>query len=69
MSPSLKVLEGLSKTGIYDVAAVKRELLSDSITPILLLRKLLEKSSHKFLFESAEHIGRMDFHCLILRLR
>ena len=50
MSPSLKVLEGLSKTGIYDVAAVKRELLSDSITPILLLRKLLENSSHVFLF-------------------
>ena len=40
----------LSKTGIYDVAAVKQELLSDSITPILLLRRLLEKSSHKFLF-------------------
>lgn len=56
MIPSLTELEALSETGMYDVAAVKLELLSDSITPIALLRKLREKSSHVFLFESAEHI-------------
>ena len=59
MIPSLTELEALRETGMYDVAAVKLELLSDSITPIALLRKLREKSSHVFLFESAEHIGRI----------
>ena len=59
MIPSLSELEAIRESGMYDIAAVKQELFSDRITPILLLEKLREKSSHVFLFESAEHIGRI----------
>ena len=59
MIPSLSELEAIRESGMYDIAAVKQELFSDRITPILLLEKLREKSSHVFLFESTEHIGRI----------
>ena len=60
MIPSIQELEKLERTGLDDVAAVKHEIFSDSITPIMLLRKLRKRSEHVFLFESAEHIGRID---------
>ena len=44
MIPSLSELEAIRESGMYDIAAVKQELFSDRITPILLLEKLREKS-------------------------
>lgn len=48
----------------YSIIPVVREILSDMITPILLLRKLAQSGNNYFLLESVEggeHFGRYSF--------
>lgn len=55
IQPSLPEIEALAKTGDFDIAPVRMELLSDWITPIEALRVLKHVSSHCFLLESASY--------------
>jgi anthranilate synthase component 1 len=54
----------LAASGDYDIIPISEEMLSDSVTPILLLKILKKASTHCFLLESAEdtrHWGRYTF--------
>ena len=51
--PERKEIEEIAKTGKYNVIPVSCEILSDDITPIELMRKLKNVSTHCFLLESA----------------
>lgn len=52
LSPTLKDAQALSG---YDIIPVKREFLSDFITPIEALRKLQNISRHCYILESVEN--------------
>ncbi len=51
--PERKEIEEIAKSGKYNVLPVSCEILSDDITPIELMRKLKNVSTHCFLLESA----------------
>ncbi|MCL1878095.1 MAG: anthranilate synthase component I family protein [Defluviitaleaceae bacterium] len=54
----------LAETGKFNLIPISEEILSDCITPIMLLRVLQTKSTHCYLLESAEdtrHWGRYTF--------
>ena len=53
-TPSLEIVTELSKTGRYRICPVSCELLSDSFTPIEILRILKTLSGHCYLLESVE---------------
>ncbi|MCL1843804.1 MAG: anthranilate synthase component I family protein [Defluviitaleaceae bacterium] len=60
----LENVRKLAESGDYNLVPVSDEMLSDSMTPILLLRILKTAGSHCFLLESAEdtrHWGRYTF--------
>lgn len=62
--PSYEEIQRLAETGQYQTAPVKAELLSDSKTPVEVLRILKNVSSHCYLLESAaqdETWGRYTF--------
>ncbi|MCL2047168.1 MAG: chorismate-binding protein [Defluviitaleaceae bacterium] len=56
--------KALALSGEYDLVPICEEMLSDCITPIMLLKKLKSVSEHCYLLESAEdtrHWGRYTF--------
>lgn len=52
--PTLEEAKTLAKEGNYQVLPVSMELYSDFVTPIEVLRKLQNVSSHCYLLESIE---------------
>ena len=52
--PSLEEVKALAAAGKYKVLPVSCELLSDLCTPIQVLRKLKNVSSHCYILESVE---------------
>lgn len=52
--PTLEEARELAKEGSYQVLPISMELYSDSVTPIEVLRKLQNVSSHCYLLESIE---------------
>lgn len=62
--PSLETLKEYRGSGQYTMAALTTELYADLRTPVEVLRSLRGRSSHCFLFESAEdkeRWGRYSF--------
>ena len=62
--PDLDALRALAADGRYNIAPVTAELLADVITPVGLLRKLMNVSDHVFILDSAEdkeNWGRYTF--------
>ena len=58
MYPSLEEAREILKTGSYHRIPVKLELYSDTLTPMIALRRLKQVSHHCFLLESAEQTRR-----------
>lgn len=54
MKPCKQEIERVAKLGIYDVIPVSMELYADCITPMEVMRKLKQVSTHCFLLESVE---------------
>lgn len=54
MVPSLEEVRAIAASGDYRRIPVRREILADSLTPILAIAKLRAVSHHCFLLESAE---------------
>ena len=52
--PSLDEIKSVSKSGKYDVIPLSTEMYSDMVTPIDVLKKLMNVSKHCFILESAE---------------
>lgn len=52
--PSLSELKELAAAGKYRTAPVASEMLSDELTPILVMRRLMNISEHCYILESAE---------------
>jgi len=52
--PSLDEIKSVSKSGKYDVIPLSAEMYSDMVTPIDVLKKLMNVSKHCFILESAE---------------
>ena len=62
--PSLKTIQEIAQSGVYKVAPVACEMLSDQCTPMEVLRILKNVSSHVYLLESVtgnEKWGRYTF--------
>jgi anthranilate synthase component 1 len=62
--PSLEELETLAETCKYRTAPVTAEMLSDELTPISVMRRLMNVSEHCYILESAggdEKWGRWTF--------
>ena len=64
ISPSLEEVKEIAASGRYKVVPVSCEILSDIITPICALKKLMNISTHCYMLESAqanEKWGRYTF--------
>ena len=55
--PSLEMLEEMDLSQ-YDLVPIKKEIYSDMITPIELMRKLKQYSKHVYMLESHEDKNR-----------
>ena len=64
ISPDIEKLKVYRDTGLYDIAPVRAEMMSDIRTPIEVMRILKNISAHCYMLESAEdneHWGRYTF--------
>ncbi|MBR2255450.1 MAG: anthranilate synthase component I family protein [Candidatus Methanomethylophilaceae archaeon] len=64
MEPSLEDIIALSKEGSYDICPVCRRIGTDGLTPVEVVKRLMNVSSHCYLLESAEEDktwGRYSF--------
>lgn len=57
IQPTLEEVRALASTGRYGSIPLSCEVLSDSVTPLMALRRLQFVSNHCFLFESVEAHG------------
>ncbi|MCL1984765.1 MAG: anthranilate synthase component I [Methanomassiliicoccaceae archaeon] len=58
ISPTLEEMKRIASAGMYDVVPLSTEMYADTVTPIEVLRKLMNVSGHCFILENVEDTKR-----------